>query len=89
MARLRTRFCIAWNIYTVVTIVWFILSIELTIRWNNIQGVNSVDSTGQLIPLIIGCVSASQVLKKVVLLALAKVSLTLLAMACLFSVTSN
>lgn len=58
----------------VLSIVWFIISIETTIRWNNIQGVNTIDSTGQLIPLIIGCVSASQAIKKVVLLALAKVS---------------
>jgi len=62
-----------YNVYTVLSIVWFILSIELTIRWNNIQGVNTIDSTGQLIPFIIGCVSASQTLKKLVLLALSKV----------------
>lgn len=53
------------------------MSVELTIRWNNIQGVNTIDSTGQLIPFIMGCVSASQVLKKVILLALGKVSLFL------------
>ena len=53
------------------------MSIELTIRWNDILGVNTVDSTGQLIPLIMGCVSASQVLKKVILLALGKVNLFL------------
>ena len=57
----------------VVSIAWFITSIETTIRWNNIQGVHTIDSTGQLIPFIIGCVSASQVLKKVILLALGKV----------------
>lgn len=58
----------------VLSIVWFITSIETTIRWNNIQGVHSIDSTGQLIPFIIGVVSASQVFKKIVLLAFAKVS---------------
>lgn len=57
----------------VLSIAWFITSIETTIRWNSIQGVHSIDSTGQLIPFIIGCVSASQVLKKVILLALGKV----------------
>jgi hypothetical protein len=59
----------------VLSIAWFIVSIETTIHWNNIQGVNTIDSTGQLIPFVIGCVSASQALKKIILLALGKVSL--------------
>ncbi|KAK4184015.1 hypothetical protein QBC35DRAFT_76442 [Podospora australis] len=66
--------CILVNIAMVLSIVWFIISIETTIRWNGIQGVNTIDSTGQLIPFVMGCVSASQVIKKVTLLALAKVS---------------
>lgn len=68
-----TWFCVAWNVGMVLSIAWFITSIETTIRWNNIQGVGTIDSTGQLIPFLIGCVSASQVLKKVILLALGKV----------------
>lgn len=32
----------------------FISIIEITIRWNHIVGVDSLKSTGQLIPLIIG-----------------------------------
>ncbi|KAH6632564.1 hypothetical protein F5144DRAFT_255266 [Chaetomium tenue] len=67
-----TGFCIAWNIGVILSIAWFIVSIETTISWNNIQGVNNIDSTGQLIPFIIGCVSASHALKKVLLLALGK-----------------
>jgi hypothetical protein len=68
------RLSLLYNIYAMLSIAWFIiLSIELTIRWNNIQGVNTIDSTGQLIPFIIGCVSASQTVKKLILLALAKV----------------
>jgi hypothetical protein len=35
-------------------LVFFIITIELMIRWNRINGVNTVDSTGQLLPLIIG-----------------------------------
>jgi hypothetical protein len=31
-----------------------VLAVELTIRWNNVRGVNNIDSVGQLIPLIIG-----------------------------------
>ncbi len=72
-----TWFCVAWNILMVLSIAWFITSIETTIRWNNIQGVQTIDSTGQLIPFVIGCVSASQVLKKVVLLTLGKVGFIL------------
>jgi hypothetical protein len=36
--------------------VWAILSIELTLVWNNISGVYNVTSTGQLIPFVIGVV---------------------------------
>ncbi|OIW26914.1 hypothetical protein CONLIGDRAFT_707535 [Coniochaeta ligniaria NRRL 30616] len=70
--QLITRLCVAWNIWMVLSIIWFITSIETTIWWNNIQGVHTIDSTGQLIPFIIGCVSASQVVKKLILLALGK-----------------
>lgn len=63
-----------WNAFTIISIAWFILSIEFTLSWNNIQGVNSIDNTGQLIPFVIGCVSTVQVIKKVTLLLLAKVS---------------
>lgn len=67
-------FCSLWNACVVLSIAWFIASIEFTIRWNNIRNVNTIDATGQLIPFIIGCVSASQVVKKLILLALAEVS---------------
>ncbi|CAI7591962.1 unnamed protein product [Penicillium glandicola] len=61
-----------WNFYVVLTIAWFIASIECTIHWNHIQGVNDLQTTGQLIPFIIGCVSASQVIKRLMLFAWAK-----------------
>lgn len=35
-------------------IIWTIIAVELTLLWNNINGVYSLNSTGQLIPLIIG-----------------------------------
>ena len=35
-------------------IIWSILAIELTIRWNSITGVNTIETTGQLIPFVIG-----------------------------------
>ncbi|KAI1389040.1 uncharacterized protein F4822DRAFT_267711 [Hypoxylon trugodes] len=65
-------FCFLWNVVVVFAIVWFILSIEFTLLWNNVEGINSIASTGQLIPLVIGCVSTGQVIKKVILLGLAK-----------------
>jgi hypothetical protein len=39
---------------SVVTIVWSILGIELTLYWNYVQGVYSIRTTGQLIPFVIG-----------------------------------
>lgn len=35
-------------------LILFIVSVEMMVRWNHIQGVNSLGSTGQLLPLIIG-----------------------------------
>lgn len=35
-------------------LLFFILGVELIIRWNHIQGVGTLGSTGQLLPLIIG-----------------------------------
>jgi len=40
----------------VICIAWAVLSVELTLAWNNITGVNTLNSTGQLIPFIIGVV---------------------------------
>ncbi|KAJ5537712.1 hypothetical protein N7494_007191 [Penicillium frequentans] len=53
-------------------IVWFIMSIEYTIHWNNIHGVDTINTTGQLIPFIIGCVTSLQVIKRIMLFAWAK-----------------
>ncbi|KAH6991284.1 hypothetical protein BKA56DRAFT_574166 [Ilyonectria sp. MPI-CAGE-AT-0026] len=64
-----------WNIYIIISIVWFIRCIELTIVNNSIEGVDSIQETdpGQLIPFIIGFVNMVQVLKKVVLVGLAEI----------------
>jgi hypothetical protein len=45
-------------IYTAnaICIVWMAISVELTLLWNGISGVYTLDSTGQLIPFIIGVV---------------------------------
>lgn len=37
----------------VVVLTVFVTGIELVIKWNHIQGVNQIDSTGQLLPLVV------------------------------------
>ncbi|KAI1780855.1 hypothetical protein F4818DRAFT_397069 [Hypoxylon cercidicola] len=69
---LESRVPFLWTIFVILSIAWFILSIECTLAWNNIKGVHSINNTGQLIPFVIGCVSTSQVMKNVVLLWLDK-----------------
>jgi hypothetical protein len=45
-------------------LVIFMLIIEFMIEWNHIEGVNRLDSTGQLLPLIIGLGGISRVLHR-------------------------
>lgn len=60
---LYQKICVVvWNLLQLGSIAWFILSIEYTIRWNDIRGINTIDSTGQLIPFVMGCLSTSQVM---------------------------
>ncbi|KAE9366854.1 hypothetical protein N431DRAFT_445548 [Stipitochalara longipes BDJ] len=40
--------------FNVTVVIWSIIAIETTIKWNGIQDVYSIQSTGQLIPFIIG-----------------------------------
>jgi hypothetical protein len=42
---------LAWS---TVVIIYSILAVELTLRWNHVQGVSEVRSTGQFIPLFTG-----------------------------------
>lgn len=44
----------------------FILTIELIIKWNHIQGVNTLGNTGQILPLIVGGSGLLRVLYKTV-----------------------
>jgi hypothetical protein len=34
-----------------------VAAIELELRWNNVDGITGVQSTGQIIPLVVGCIS--------------------------------
>lgn len=38
-------------------IIWSIIAVELTLKWNGATGIYDVKSTGQLIPLITGVLS--------------------------------
>lgn len=41
-------------VQSVVTATGVVVATELTIKWNNVTGLNSLDSAGQLIPFVIG-----------------------------------
>ena len=45
-----------------IIIMWSILSIEMTLKYNAVSNINAVSSTGQLIPLIIGIVNLLKVI---------------------------
>jgi hypothetical protein len=47
-------------ILCMIMFVFHLITIELTIPWNNITGVNDLLSTGQLIPFVIGAGSVVQ-----------------------------
>lgn len=41
------------------------IGVELTLKWNRVSGVYRVDSTGQVIPLVVGIGSATSVAWKI------------------------
>ena len=53
-------------------LVFFVITVELMIKWNRIAGVNTVKSTGQLLPLIIGIGGLFRVLHRLVVKLLKK-----------------
>lgn len=50
----------------VAIIGWSIAAIELTLAYNSVQGVYGIDSTGQLIPFIIGVLGLLRVLNLII-----------------------
>ena len=42
---------------SLVFLALYILATELQMRWNHLDGINSVNTTGQIIPLVLGCLS--------------------------------
>jgi hypothetical protein len=73
-SRLHVLLCLAWHAWTGACIIWFILCVELTIKWNNISGVDTIRTTGQLIPFIIGIVTSLRAAHQIILLSIKKVS---------------
>lgn len=47
---------------SLLLVSWFILAVELTLRWNSVIGIYDISSTGQLIPFIIGLLSLLRVI---------------------------
>ncbi|OAL51301.1 hypothetical protein IQ07DRAFT_586839 [Pyrenochaeta sp. DS3sAY3a] len=45
---------IRWAATGLASLFLAILAIELTLKWNKVQGIYSVETTGQYVPLIIG-----------------------------------
>lgn len=76
MTYLFRLFRLSMMVYGLVIITWAMLTIELTLHWTNISGVNSVDSVGQLIPLVVGAAGLFQTVHYIMLHKLTFVRLT-------------
>ena len=46
-----------WVMNSFASLLFGILTMELEIRWNNFEGINTISSSGEIIPLVIGCFS--------------------------------
>ena len=55
-------------------VVWTIITIELTLKYNNVNGVYELGSTGQLIPFIIGVANMGKTLNAIWVNLIKKVS---------------
>jgi len=55
----------ALPLINLMCVVWSILAIELTIKWNNITEVHTIKSVGQLIPFVIGIVGFLKLLRDI------------------------
>jgi hypothetical protein len=48
-----------------INLAWMIAAVELTLVWNQVQDIYSIDSTGQLIPFVIGIISFLRLLEAI------------------------
>jgi hypothetical protein len=62
------------HLLNLATVACFVLFVEQTILKAGISGVNTIRTTGQLIPFVIGVVSVVVALRDLVMLSLWKVS---------------
>ena len=47
---------------SLLLVAWFVLAVELSLRWNSVTGIYDIGSTGQLIPFIIGLLGLLRVI---------------------------
>ncbi len=47
-------------------IIWVVLATEMTLAWNNVSGVYTLSSTGQLIPFVVGLLSFLRILHLII-----------------------
>ena len=40
--------------FGLIIMLWSVLAVELTLEWNGVSGIYSVNSTSQVIPLVVG-----------------------------------
>jgi len=61
-SRKSTYYFYAFN---ALCLVWAVVSIEVILIWNHIQGVYTIRTTGQLIPFVIGVTSLLSLMQKI------------------------
>ena len=54
-----------WRVLSIACAIYTILAIELTIVWNGIGGIYDIQTTGQLIPFVIGTIGLFRTLYNV------------------------
>ena len=63
---LSARIFLYWSVLSIMasslSILWFVLAVELSLSWNSVRGIYDIGSTGQLIPFIIGLLGLLRVL---------------------------
>lgn len=59
---------------TLIIVVLFIVTIEMTLVYNSVGGVYTIESTGQLIPFIIGIISVGKTLNAITIDTIKRVS---------------
>ena len=65
----------ALHLLNLTTMACFIAFIELTINGSNISAVHTIDTTGQLIPFVIGIISFANSIRELEMLFLRKVGI--------------